>query len=91
MLQEGDKVVLFPLSNGRYAAVKSEPIEKGDKVLTISIGDKRPIVIKPPKLSPGDKAIVITTPSGKWVLKYEAIVNDIPKGASVANIPGTLQ
>lgn len=91
MLQEGDKVILFRLSEGRYAVVKSEPIKKGDKALVISIPGKTPIAIKPPKLVPGDKAIVITTPSGKWALKYEAIVNEALKGAIISDIPGKLQ
>jgi len=91
MLREGDKIILFPLSNGRYAVVKSAPIKKGDKALVISIKGKTPIVIKSQKIEPGDKAIVITTPSGKWVLKYEAIVDSISKGHLVASVRGQLQ
>lgn len=91
MLQIGDKVVLFRVSNGRYAIVKSEPLKKGDKGLVISIAGKTPIVIKSPPLAPGDKAIVITTPSGKRVLKCEAITDVIPKEAVVADVQVKLQ
>jgi ribosomal protein L2 len=85
MLQEGDRVVLVPISSGRYAVIKSDPIKEGDKVLVLQIDGQKSIAIKPPKVKAGDKVIIITTPSGKWAMKYEVITNKIPDGAIVTD------
>jgi len=85
MLKEGNKVVLIPLNDGRYAVVKSAPIKVGDKVLVFPLENEQMIAVKSPEITQGDKVLVVPTLSGEMVLKCEAIINYIPEGAQVIN------
>ncbi|MDD1676818.1 MAG: hypothetical protein LUQ40_03680 [Methanomicrobiales archaeon] len=83
MAKVTDAIVLFPLENGNYAIIKTDPIKKGDKVITFPLERGGRIAIKSPTVSDGDRVVEVPRKTGTVTLRYIAIVDGIPKGAKV--------
>jgi hypothetical protein len=81
MPKAGDRILLYPLEDGKYAVIRDGPIKRGDRVIRVISKEGKRIAIKPSGAENGDRIIMIPTRSGDVAINYLGIVDVIPKGA----------